>query len=100
MRLAIKNAIDRKLNKIVYWYVGGWAFSNYLMELISELKTLDNFIILLKNQLYKANKYYNKNIIFIDGFEKKYFIPECYSNIMTKTLCMLMSRSLVYSSKR
>ena len=76
-RLAIKDAIDRKLNKIVYWYIGAGAFSTYLLELISELKTLDNFVLLLKNQLYKAKKYYKKNITLIDGVEKKYFVPDC-----------------------
>lgn len=76
-RLAIKDAINRGLDKIVYWYIGAGAFSTYLPELIEEFNNKSNFVQLLKKQLYKARKYYNKNITLIDGNEKKLFVPGC-----------------------
>lgn len=76
-RLAIKEAINRGVNQIVYWYIGAGAFSTYLPELITEFNSKDNFVKLLQTQLYKARKSYNKNIILIDGQEKKLFVPDC-----------------------
>lgn len=91
-RLAIIEAKTRKLDKLIYWYVGAGAFSGYdipgggIGKLVKELTSKKNFISMLKKELHRARDSEAYNITLIDG-EDIMFVPNCiFDNNTSDTL--------------